>query len=276
MRPIVAVLALDALPGPLRFLDARWKLGNPDAGRAMFEEGHIPSAVHVDMDRDLAGPPGAEGRHPLPPPRQLADAMSRRGVDDATTVIAYDDGDGSGAARLFWLLRHYGHEQVHVLDGGIRAWREAGRSVERGPGAPPPPTTFVPRARADDVLNTDELRRALLNGEVHLLDARSPERWRGDVEPIDRVAGRIPGAINAPASANLHEGRFRSAKELLEHYRGLGVLDGKPIVVSCGSGVTACVDLLGLEIAGVRAKLYPASYSGWLARDLPVERGPRR
>jgi len=273
---LVTLADLDALPGPnLRLIDVRWKLGAPDAGRALFEQGHIPGAVYLDMDQDLADPPSIDGRHPLPSVDRFGAALSRAGVDSQTLVVAYDDG-GAGAPRLWWLLRHFGHANVAVLDGGFAAWQASGRSIETGPGHSPEPTRFEARPRADDAVETNALRQALERGEIHLLDARAPERWRGDVEPVDATPGRIPGAINAPAADNLRGGAtFRSSAELRQHYAALGILDGKPIVVACGSGVSACVDLLGLELAGIPgARLHPASYSGWLARGLPVERGP--
>jgi thiosulfate/3-mercaptopyruvate sulfurtransferase len=272
---LVSVDELDRLAGPLRLVDARWQLGAPGAGRAVFEQGHIPGAVHVDLDQDLAEPPGIGGRHPLPTTARFVAAMSRAGIDSQTQVVAYDD-SFAGAARLWWLLRHFGHARVAILDGGFAAWQASGRPIETGPGTPPAPTQFQATPRQDDLVDVDALRQALAAGQVHLLDARAPERWRGEVEPVDPVPGRIPGAVNAPSADNLHAGRFRSADELRQRYAALGILDDqKPIVVSCGSGVTACVDLIGLELAGIHgARLFPDSYSGWIARDLPVESGP--
>jgi thiosulfate/3-mercaptopyruvate sulfurtransferase len=189
-------------------------------------------------------------------------------------VIAYDDG-GAGAPRLWWLLRHFGHSSVSILDGGFGGWQASGRPIETGAGHPPEPTHFHATPREGDWLTTDALREAMNRGDIHLLDARAPERWRGDVEPVDSIPGRIPGSINAPATDNLQGGAFRSAQDLRRQYEALGVLDGKPIVVSCGSGVSACVDLVALELAGMSgAQLFPASFSGWIARGLPVERGP--
>jgi thiosulfate/3-mercaptopyruvate sulfurtransferase len=271
---LVKIDDLDALGNTARLVDVRWKLGAPEAGRAMFEQGHIPGSVYVDMDQDLAEPPGIGGRHPLPSAERFSSAMSKAGVDSQTLVVAYDDG-GAGAARLWWLLRHFGHANVAALDGGFAAWQASGRPIETGPGQPPPPTQFEATPQHDDFVDTDMLRQAMERGEVHLLDARAPERWRGDVEPVDRIPGRIPGSINAPSGANLRDGAFRSASELRQQYAALDILDGKPIVVSCGSGVSACVDLMALEVAGISgAQLFPASYSGWLAAGLPVDTGP--
>jgi thiosulfate/3-mercaptopyruvate sulfurtransferase len=274
--PLVSVdeLAAAAPDDAIRIVDTRWRLGAPVAGRELFETEHISRAIHLNMDRDLAAPPDSGGRHPLPDAADFAEAMSRAGVDAGTTVVAYDDGDGLGAARLWWLLRHFGHEQVVVLDGGLAAWKAAGQPLESGSGQTPTRRQFEAHVRADDILDTDQIQSELARGAIHLIDARAPERWRGEVEPVDPVPGRIPGSLNAPAAANLGDGRFLSRDELRRHYAGLSILDGKPIVASCGSGVTACVDLLGLEVAGIRgAKLYPGSYSAWLARGLPAEKG---
>lgn len=237
----------------------------------MFEAGHIVGALHLDMDRHLAAPPGEGGRHPLPAAEDFADLMSRHGADSTVTVVAYDEGGGSGAARLWWLLRHFGHQAVVVLDGGLAAWQVADQPLESGPGHLPERRRFEVRPRSDDVMDTDELQAAI--GRVHVIDARGAERWRGEVEPVDPVPGRIPGSLSAPAGDNIQNGRFRPAAELRSYYERLGVTDGRPIVASCGSGVNACVDLLALELAGVRgAKLNPGSYSGWLAKGLPVEK----
>jgi thiosulfate/3-mercaptopyruvate sulfurtransferase len=266
--------ALARLPATARIVDVRWKLGDPSAGRVMFEQGHIPGAVFVDMDEDLAAPPGLRGRHPLPSAEHFARSMSRAGIDANTWVIAYDDG-GAGAPRLWWLLRHFGHHSVSILDGGYPAWLARGGTPETGSGHVPPATTFEATPQDGDLIELDELRVAVERGQVHLLDARAPERWRGEVEPVDRLAGRIPGSVNAPSADNLRDGRFRSAEELREHYARLGVLDGQPIVASCGSGVSACVDLVALELAGIHgARLYPGSFSGWIAAGQPVASGP--
>ncbi|MDE3077639.1 MAG: sulfurtransferase, partial [Chloroflexota bacterium] len=245
-----------------------------EAGRQAFQAGHIPGAVHLDMDRDLSGSPGEGGRHPLPSPAAFSETMSRAGVGADTLVVAYDDGDGMGSARLWWLLRHFGHERVAILDGGLPAWLAGGQPLESGPGDHPERQAFATSARADDFIDADELRRKLDEGKVLVLDARGPERWRGDMEPVDAQPGRIPGSINAPAGENVAGGRFRSPDELRRYYESLGVGPTVEVVLSCGSGVSACVDLVGLELAGFhRAKLYPGSYSGWLARGFPIQRG---
>ncbi len=275
---LVSVAELETLrarDADVQLVDVRWKLGDPAAGRAIFRQGHIPGAVYVDMDEDLASAPGLGGRHPLPSAQAFEASMARAGIGDGTWVIAYDDG-GSGAARLWWLLRHFGHSRVSILDGGYPAWLAAGGAPEAGERAAPPASTrFEARAQRGDSVGVQELKQQLDQGAVHLLDARAPERWRGEVEMVDRVAGRIPGSLNAPTSDALRNGYFRSAEELRDYYTALGVLDGKPIVVSCGSGVSACVDLVAMELAGIHgAALYPGSFSEWIAQDLPVETGP--
>jgi rhodanese-related sulfurtransferase len=167
-----------------------------------------------------------------------------------TWVIAYDDG-GAGAARLWWLLRHFGHTQVSILDGGYPAWLTAGGTPESGEGRPSAPAQFHAQPLEGDAMDVEVLRQEMEGGSVHVLDARAPARWLGDIEPVDRVAGRIPGAINAPSRDQLQDRCFRTPEELRDYYTALGVLDGKPIVVSCGSGVSACVNLVAMELAGI-------------------------
>jgi thiosulfate/3-mercaptopyruvate sulfurtransferase len=277
MRGMSALLVdldeLKQLPANAQIVDVRWKLGDPGAGRIMFEQGHIPGAQFVDMDQDLASPAGVGGRHPLPTAEDFQRSMSQVGIGNDTWVIAYDDG-GAGAARLWWLLRHFGHDSVSILDGGYPAWLARGGVPETGAAQARQRANFSARPRRDDCVDLEEVQKGLRNRDVHLLDARAPERWRGEVEPVDRVPGRIPGSVNAPMSDNLRDGRFRSREELKRHYEQMGVLDGKPIIVSCGSGVSACVDLVALELAGVDgARLYPGSFSEWIARGLDVASG---
>ncbi|HEX7165958.1 MAG TPA: sulfurtransferase [Acidimicrobiales bacterium] len=243
--------------------DVRWYLDGR-SGRAAYEGGHIPGAVFVDVDRDLAGQPGdGRGRHPLPAPSAFAAAMAALGIGDDDHVVAYDDAGGSIAARLWWMLRVTGR-RASVLDGGIAAW--AGR-LETGRGEPRPRGTFSARpwlARA--VADADAVMAAASSRCSVVLDARAPERYRGEVEPIDARAGHIPGAASAPWSANLDPatGRFLPAPALLARYEALGVANTSDVVCYCGSGVTACHDLLAIEVAGLgQGRLYDGSWSAW-------------
>jgi thiosulfate/3-mercaptopyruvate sulfurtransferase len=255
--------------------DVRWY---PDgSGRARFEEGHIPGAVFVDVDSDLASPKTAKsGRHPLPSPETFARAMEGAGIGDEEPVVAYDDAGGSNAARLWWMLSVIGH-QAAVLDGGLQAWTGP---LEVGPSKPRPGGgRFTPRPwppdRIVDALAVDRLRR---DPNAVVLDARAPERYRAEVEPIDPVAGHIPGAQSASWNENLdpRTGRFLSPADLRERYRARGVEEGGEIVAYCGSGVTSCHDVLALELAGIHGvKLYVGSWSEWITdRSRPVATGP--
>ena len=255
-------------------LDVRWRLAGPP-GIDSYRAGHIPGAVFADLETDLAGPPGGPGgRHPLPDPVRFTDAMRRAGVHDGQLVVAYDDGDAAPAARAWWTLRYYGHPQVRVLDGGYRAWLAAGLPVSVAP-ASTGYGDFTAEPGGLPVLDADGAAALARSGV--LLDARAPERYRGETEPVDPVAGHIPGARNAPTAANLgRRGRFRPRADLAARYAELGAAaGGRPVGVYCGSGVTACADVLALAVAGVDAALYPGSWSGWLADpDHPVATGP--
>ncbi len=266
-----------ANPG-VRVVDCRWRLGQPDAGRALYEEGHIPGATFLDVDADLAGAPGPDGRHPLPDPAAFAAALTRVGIGPNTSVIAYDDAALGGAARLWWLLRAVGHAAVCVLDGGLSAWLEAGGELERGPApaAQPGALPFPARpplpastATAEDLLGEGSRARP------RLLDARAGDRFRGEHEPIDPVAGHIPGALNLPFTSLLApDGRFRAEADLRAAFAAAGVDDGRDVVAYCGSGVSACTLLLAAAVVGIDgARLYPGSWSEWAARGLPAERG---
>jgi thiosulfate/3-mercaptopyruvate sulfurtransferase len=228
-----------------QFVDCRWELGNPERGRELYLAGHIPGASFLDVERELSSPPGPGGRHPLPSEERFADGAGRAGIGNGIYVVAY--GSLGGAERLWWLLRHFGHDDCAVLDlggwlGPLRAGEESVETQE-----------FMPRPRSGDTIEAAELQKRL--GGLVLLDARVPERYRGDVEPIDPVAGHIPGARNAPWNDSLME-----------------IPEGE-VVAYCGSGVTACVLVHRLALAGREAKLYPGSWSEWSARGLPVERG---
>lgn len=253
-------------------LDCRFELADPAAGERAYREGHIPGAQYVHLERDLSGPRGERGgRHPLPAPAAFAATMGSLGVGDDSMVVVYDQ-DASMAPRAWWLLRYMGHDAVAVLDGGIDAWRESGGELERAVHEPVP-RAFTPRPRAGWTVDIDAVRRRA--PEVALLDARAGERYRGEVEPIDPRAGHIPGALSAPFKEGLDtRGRWLDQDEQARRFDRLAA-PGAPIVAYCGSGVTACANLLALEIAGRKgALLYAGSFSDWSARpDLPVATG---
>jgi len=258
---------LDRL-GEVDVLDVRYRQGGPP-GRPDHEAGHVPGAAYLDLDDDLAAPPGPRGRHPLPDTDVFLAAMRRSGVGRDRPVVVYDAWEGRAAARCWWLLRHHGHPAVRVLDGGWSAWLAAGGEVETGPGAPRPAGDFAGTPGAMPFIDVE----AVIDVPV-LVDARAPERFRGETEPIDPVAGRVPRAVNVPTTANLDSGRFRPAAELREVYAAVGAHEGVEVAAYCGSGVTACHDLLALEVAGLRGALYPGGWSEWVADpSRPVETG---
>jgi thiosulfate/3-mercaptopyruvate sulfurtransferase len=258
-------------PG-LVVVDCRFRLGEPGAGERTWREGHIPGAPFLDVDRDLAAEPGDRGRHPLPERGDFEGAARRAGIGRDSLVVAYDEAGEGGAARLWWLLRHFGHERSAVLNGGLRAWRELGgpqrageEEVKKG--------DFVARAREDDTVAAEELLADGGAGERLLLDARAPARFRGEVEPIDPVAGHIPGAVNVPFAEIAPEGRLPAPEELRRRLEASGAGGGREAVAYCGSGVTACTLVLAAELAGLQAvRLYPGSWSEWSRRGYPVAR----
>jgi thiosulfate/3-mercaptopyruvate sulfurtransferase len=256
-------------------LDVRWRLSGPSPVE-LYAAGHLPGAVAVDLDRDLAAPvgDGSRGRHPLPEPGALQEALRRWGIGAHSTVVAYDDADGSNAARAWWLLRWARLGDVRVLNGGLAAWTAAGLPLT-GEVPTPEPGDVVVRPGGMPTLDA-EAAAALAAGGGVLLDARAGARYRGEVEPIDPVAGHIPGARSAPAAGNVEgSGRFLSPERLWERFAGLGVDPGRPVGAYCGSGVTAAQEVLALELAGVRAALYPGSWSEWVADPRrPVAIGP--
>jgi thiosulfate/3-mercaptopyruvate sulfurtransferase len=256
--------------GDLRLIDFRWYLdGRP--GRDAYRAGHIPGAVFVDLDGEATGHRPNAGRHPLPDEAAMERAMRQAGVDRGSRVVVYDDQGGFVAARLWWLLRFFGHEDVAVLDGGLRAW---GDLLEEHEVRPEPGDFVAAPPRQDMKIDFEGMRE--LDGSALLLDARAAERYRGEVEPLDPKAGHIPGARSAPWSGNLEpEGRFRSPEQLRQRFRALGVAGGEEVVAYCGSGVSACHNLLAMEAAGLPgARLYPGSWSDWSSRDeAPVATG---
>ncbi len=245
---------------PPVLLDVRWQLGGPP-GRPDYEKGHLPGAVYVDLDTELAAPPGDGGRHPLPDTAHFEKSMRRAGVSDGRPVVVYDGGQGWAAARAWWLLRWAGHGDVRVLDGGLAAWDGP---VESG-DVVPEPGDFTARPGALQVLDAEGA--AALARRGLLLDARAAERYRGEVEPIDPVAGHIPGAVSAPTSENAAEGSgvLRSADELRARFGALGVTQDGEVGVYCGSGVSAAHEILALAVAGYDAALYAGSWSEWSA-----------
>ncbi|MFE4588910.1 sulfurtransferase [Streptomyces laurentii] len=272
MKPIISTSELvseSAGPTPPVLLDVRWSLGGPP-GRPEYEIGHLPGAVYVDLDAELAGPPGKGGRHPLPDPDVFGAAMRRAGVSAGTPVVVYDGGLGWAAARAWWLLRWAGHPNVRVLDGGLAAWTgELSRDTPE-----PEPGDFVPEPGAAGLLDADgaaALARAGL-----LLDARAAERYRGDVEPIDRVGGHIPGAVSAPTTENVGpDGHFLPADVLTARFAALGAAEAPEVAVYCGSGVSGAHEVLALAVAGIPAALYAGSWSEWSSDPArPVATGP--
>lgn len=261
---LMSLLRPDSAPA---LLDVRWTLFGP-SGRGDHEAGHLPGAVFVDLDAELAAPPGEGGRHPLPEAADLERTWRRAGVDHDRTVVVYDGDNGSAAARAWWLLRWSGHPDVRVLDGGYAAWVAAGLPVTTDQSIPSEGDFRVHPGHMP-LLDADGAAR--LAREGLLLDARAPERYRGDVEPLDPRAGHIPGAVNAPFSEHVQpSGQWRPASELAERFARLGADTGTPVGAYCGSGVTACSVLLALEYAGLStsenpAALYAGSWSAWSA-----------
>ena len=262
---LAAELARDPVPV---LLDVRWRLGGPP-GIDSYRRGHLPGAVFADLDRDLAGPPGLAGRHPLPDPAAFQAAMRAAGVSQDRPVVVYDDGDATIAARGWWTLRYFGHEDVRVLDGGYRAWTTAGLEVTTAEPAPAP-GDFTAEPGHLPVLDAVGAQVAARTGL--LLDARAGERYRGETEPADPVAGHIPGAVSAPTAGNVNpDGTFSGAAELAARFAalgavpGVGTAGGAPVGAYCGSGVTAAHEVLALTLAGIPAALYVGSWSNWIA-----------
>jgi thiosulfate/3-mercaptopyruvate sulfurtransferase len=280
---IIPVAALHAAPSHWVIVDCRHNLSDPHAGEQAYEAGHIPGAYFLHLDRDLAGPrTGTNGRHPLPDPDEFAQKLMAMGVGPETQVVAYDDAGGAFAARLWWLLRWMGHDAIAVLDGGFPAWLAEHYPVETGvrtsvtPSSDPVVSTLGKPNRAY-YLNVEEVTANLQTPHLLVVDARSPDRFKGENETIDPVGGHIPGALNRFYKDNLTSlGKFKSAEQLSQEWSEL--IQGfspQQIVCQCGSGVTACHNLLALEMAGFQgARLYPGSWSEWCADTTrPVARG---
>lgn len=249
---------------PPTLLDVRWRLTGPP-GRDDYADGHLPGAVFVDLDTDLCGPPGAAGRHPLPDPAALQAALRAAGVRAGHPVVVYDGGDGMSAARAWWTLRWAGHRQVRLLHGGHPAWVAAGLPTSTEVPAPRPGDVEV-RPGALPVLVAAEAARLAAADEGTLVDVRAAPRYRGETEPVDPVAGHVPGAVNLPAPEYVTEGRFPTADVLRERFAAAGVGATGPVGVYCGSGVTAAQAVLALHLAGrPDTALYVGSWSNWVA-----------
>jgi thiosulfate/3-mercaptopyruvate sulfurtransferase len=282
-KTLIDVAALKPLIGTpaVAVLDCRFDLAAPDAGRQAYLAAHIPTARYADLNRDLSAPvTSSSGRHPLPSPEHIAARLGELGVAHDTQVIAYDEASGGFAARAWWLLRWLGHAKAAVLDGGFKAWLAGGGALESGEppaGAPSPgQVRFTPRLDPHAVLSTAELIEALADPRHMLVDARAAERFAGTVEPLDPVAGHIPGAVNHPFTANLSaDGTFLPPAELKRRWQErLAGKSPRDVIAMCGSGVTACHNLLAMELAELYgAKLYGGSWSEWIRDpERPVAR----
>ncbi|HEV7188798.1 MAG TPA: sulfurtransferase [Blastococcus sp.] len=270
---LVSAADLLADGGRVVLLDVRWALGD-DRGREKYLAGHLPGAVFVDLETELADPPTpADGRHPLPSVQRLQACARRWGIQDGDAVVAYDAAGGLAAARAWWLLRWGGLTDVRLLDGGIDGWVAAGGPLETGDVVPG--TGDVTLAGGGmPVLSIDDAVALPASGGL-LLDARAGERYRGEVEPVDPRAGHVPGAVSAPTSENLTNGRFRPAAELAGRFADLGAVTGTTVGVYCGSGVTAAHEVAALAHAGIEAALWPGSWSQWSADPArPAATGP--
>jgi len=271
------VLALNLDDAAFVIVDCRYRLDDEAWGAREYASVHIPCAVYAHLGHDLAGPKtGTNGRHPLPDPKTLADTFGRLGITSGVQVVAYDQDNGMYASRLWWMLRWLGHDAAAVLDGGFAKWNAEGRPSKSGEEHRPR-TMFSGTARTGMAIDAQAVASLAGKPEWRLVDARAPERYRGETEPIDKTPGHIPGAANHFFQGNLDEhGTFRTPEDLRERLRHtLGDVPTEHIVCYCGSGVTACHNLLALEHAGIKgAKLYPGSWSEWSADPVrPVERG---
>lgn len=264
----------------VRIVDTRWYLLQPTKGETDYASAHIPNAIYLSVDRDLSAPPlpdAKTGRHPLPDAETFAETMMRAGISDETRVVVYDDAGGANAARLWWLLIYSSHENASLLDGGLTQWVAEGRPLTAE--IPKfPRGDFHARANSNMVVTKEEMIALTRHTRALILDARAPERYRGETEPIDARAGHIPGAHNAPLAGNListNDLRFRNSAELRARYDAFGANGADDIVAYCGSGVNAAADLFALHLAGYdNARLYAGSFSEW-SRDaaLPVITG---
>lgn len=256
--------------------DCRFALDNPEWGSGEYQASHIPGALYAHLDRDLAAPQRPDtGRHPLPDTDAFVRWLGENGVDGSRQVVAYDQGGGAFAARLWWMMRWVGHEAAAVMDGGWAAWTAAGFPVSDKVPAPGP-AVFEPAVDNELWLTSEQLESALRDQRVRLVDARGAERYRGDSEPIDPVAGHVPGAVNLPFTDNLDEqGRFKDPEALRRRFESVAEGNNDEVVHMCGSGVTAAHNLLAMEVAGLAgSRLYPGSWSEWITNpDRPIATG---
>ncbi|GAA2030385.1 sulfurtransferase [Yaniella flava] len=260
--------------GKLVIWDVRWSATDHSQNHEAYRQGHLPGAVYVSMTSHLAGHGSpAMGRHPLPGPAEFTESVRMLGLNDDDTVVVYDAVASAAAARAWWLLRYAGMQEVYVLDGGLEAWRAANLPLQAGEVLPRIGSAYLSWGKMP-VLDTEDVATFVRSDGV-LLDARAPERYSGEVEPLDAVAGHIPGAISAPGSALTQEaGTFLSAQSLREHFAQFGATNDAAVAAYCGSGVTASKTVLALALAGVEAALYPGSWSAWSAtRGMPVATG---
>ena len=253
-------------PANLIIADCRHDLMTPEWGREAFEQGHIPGAIFVSIDDDLSGTKtGSNGRHPLPSVPVAAQNFGKLGISNQSQVVVYDQGSGMFAGRLWWMLRWLGHDNVKVLDGGLAQWKKQGQGLDSGVGKPHPNATFVAHEQAQMLRNAAQTQQTLGDGKHLIIDARAPERFRGEVEPMDAVAGHIPGAINRPFTQNIENGVFKPAQQLRAEFLALlGEKAPEAVIHQCGSGVSAASNLLAMAHAGLAGSpLYAGSWSEW-------------
>jgi thiosulfate/3-mercaptopyruvate sulfurtransferase len=265
VRELQALLDAGA---PVLVMDCSFDLMNPAAGRTQFETEHLPGAVYVDLDRDLSdkGRPASDGRHPLPERERFAARLAELGLSPGVQVVVMDRQGVNFCGRLWWMLRWCGHEAVAVLDGGLAAWKAAGGALESGPARPRAAGTFRAGPSLAPTLDTAGLQARLGRADTTVIDARAGARFRGEVEPLDPVAGHVPGALNRPFNDNLQaDGRFKPAAQLRQEFEALlGGRDPAGVVHQCGSGVSAVPNVLAMAIAGLgTTTLYPGSWSAW-------------
>jgi thiosulfate/3-mercaptopyruvate sulfurtransferase len=275
MSPLITPAELAALLDDrrdVRLLDVRWRLDEPE-GRPAYLDGHLPGAVYVDLDGELAlrGGDPREGRHPLPSRDRLQAAARRWGLRDGDIVVAYDDVHSVAAARAWWILSRSGVADVRVLDGGLRAWLVAGGRLYTGDVQPRHGSIVLDEIR-DELADIDQVEDWPRSGV--LIDVRAPDRYRGDVEPLDPIAGHVPGAVNLPTTVHLEAGRFREPAAIRAAFASVGVREGVPTAAYCGSGIAACHTALAGAIAGIDITVYPGSWSQWSnSRGRPVATG---